>query len=301
MNPAPIVLFVYNRPSHAKAVVEALLKNELASASHLFVYSDGPRKLDDEGAVNQVRNYIRNISGFRNVSIIERETNLGCANSIISGVTEIVNRFGQIIVVEDDILTSPYFLKYMNEMLDHYRDSEKVICIHGYIYPIKAELPETFFLKGADSWGWATWKRGWDLFEPVSSKHLDELNNLNLTREFDFDGSFPYTNMLKDEVSGKIDTWDIQWYASAFLNDKLTLYPGKSLVKNIGCDSSGTHCNESGDYDTCVSNEPVRMERIPIEENQVARKAFKKFFRSLQPSLIHRAIARINRMMRGSQ
>lgn len=300
MNPAPVVLFVYNRPAHTKAVVEALLKNELASASDLFVYSDGPKKPEDEGGVNHVRAYIRSICGFRTISLIERDRNMGCAESIISGVAEIINRFGQIIVVEDDIVTSPYFLKFMNEALDYYRDNEHVACIHGYIYPVKARLPETFFLKGADGWGWATWKRGWNLFEPDGAKLLTELNNRNLTCEFNFDGAYPYTDMLEEEIKGKIDTWDIQWYTSTFLREKLTLYPGKSLVKNIGCDCSGTHFGATDKFDTDVSNESVKIGLIPIEVNQQAREAFKKFFRSLQPSLIHRAKTRIKRMMGGN-
>ncbi len=298
--PAPIALFVYNRLWHTQQTVEALANNELAAASELFVFSDGPRSEADREQVQSVREYLKSVTGFKSVNVVEREKNLGCARSITSGVTEIVNRFGQIIVVEDDIVTSPWFLRYMNEALEFYRDEERVACIHGYLFPVKQELPKTFFLKGADIWGWATWKRGWDLYEPDERTLYEELNNRKLTREFDFDGSFYYTRILKEQIKGKLDTWDIQWYASAFLRDKLTLYPGKSLVKNIGNDCSGTHCNATDKFDTDISREPVRIEKIPLEEHKVAREVFKKFFRSLRPSISQRVANRIKRMMRGN-
>lgn len=179
---APIALFVYNRLQHTRQTVEALVKNDLAAESELFVFSDGPRSEGDRESVEAVRKYLASINDFKLITVVERETNFGCAASIIGGITEIVNRYGQIIIVEDDIVTSPYFLRYMNEALEFYRDEERVVCIHGYLYPVKKKLPDTFFLKGADIWGWATWKRGWDLYENDSQKLLDELTERNLIR-----------------------------------------------------------------------------------------------------------------------
>ena len=153
---APIALFVYNRPGHTQQTVEALLKNELAMESDLFIFSDAAKSSEIEVKVNAVREFIKSISGFRSLTIIERESNLGLANSIIDGVTNLCNEYGQVIVLEDDLVTSPFFLKYMNDGLNYYRDEEQVISIHGYIYPFDAKLPETFFLRGADCWGWAT-------------------------------------------------------------------------------------------------------------------------------------------------
>lgn len=301
MNIAPIALFVFNRLQHTRQSVEALANNELAVCSDLFVFSDGPRTEADSEHVESVRKYITSITGFKSVTVVARKANLGCARSITSGISEVVNRYGRIIVVEDDIVTSPHFLRFMNEALEIYRNEERVACIHGYLYPVGKALPETFFIKGADIWGWATWKRGWDLFEPDGEKLLNALNHQKLTSEFDFDGSFYFTSMLKAQIEGRLDTWDINWYASAFLKDKLTLYPGKSLVKNIGNDNSGTHSNTTNKFDTDISTEPVRITRIPLEENQAAREAFKKFFRSLKPSLSERVLTRINRMLNLNQ
>ena len=277
---SPIVLFVYNRPWHTQQTIEALQKNTLAADSEIFIYSDAPKNDDAISGVDDVRNVIRKIEGFKKVQIIEREKNYGLANSIIGGVSDIVNQYGKVIVLEDDMLTSKYFLQYMNEALKLYKDSESVVSVHGYIYPTKEELPETFFIKGADCWGWATWKRGWDLFEKDGSKLLKELKKRNLTRTFDLDDAYPYTQMLEDQIQGKNNSWAIRWYASAFLADRLTLYPGKSLVQNIGIDGSGTHCSATNDFDVELSSRRILLKQIPLQENKQARKII---VRALKP------------------
>ncbi len=288
MPPSPITLFVYNRPEHTRRTVEALAKNKLAGESELFIFSDGPK--DDAGRekIEEVRKYIRTVSGFKRVEIMEREENIGLGRSIIAGVTDIVNRYGSVIVLEDDLVTSPYFLQYMNDALLLYRDDENVISIHGYVYPVKDQLPETFFLKGADCWGWATWKRGWDKFEPDGRKLLAQLEDRHLIRVFDFDDSYPYTNMLRRQIAGVNDSWAVRWYASAFLADMLTLYPGHSLVQNIGHDLSGAHSGDSARYDTSFPTRPIQVERIPCKENTGARNIIADFLRSLRPSFLTR-------------
>jgi hypothetical protein len=276
---APIALFVYNRIDHTKKTIEALQKNFLADQSELFIFCDDAKNPDGEKAVHAVRDYVRTISGFKKITVIEREKNFGLAASIISGVSEIIEKFGRVIVLEDDLVTSPHFLTFMNEGLDFYESEEKVISIHGYIYPVKKELPETFFLRGADCWGWATWKRGWNLFEKNGAKLLAELQQKNLTKKFDFDGCYSFTRMLEDQIAGKNNSWAIRWYASAFLAEKLTLYPGKSLVQNIGIDGSGTHCSNSSSFNIELGQEKISLTKIPLSENFEAREAIKKFFK----------------------
>ena len=276
---APIALFVYNRPEHTLQTVTALQNNVLAKESDLIIFSDGPKNEKDTEKLIEVRKYLKTITGFKSITIKESKANQGLANSIITGVTETVSKFGQVIVLEDDLVTSKYFLKYMNEALELYKEAQDVISIHGYIYPVKTKLPDTFFLKGADCWGWATWKRGWDLFEADGQKLLAELEQKNLTKEFDFAGSYPYTQMLKDQIAGQNNSWAIRWYASAFIADKLTLYPGRSLVKNIGFDNSGTHCGRSQEYSLRLSEIPIKVESIPIKENKRARKCFEIYFK----------------------
>lgn len=293
---APIALFVYDRPDHTKEVVLALQKNELASESELFIFSDGAKNEAGKAKIEKVRNYIKQISGFKKITIKEQEVNLGLANSIIAGVTNIVNTFGKIIVLEDDLVTSPFFLRHMNDALDFYENEERVISVHGYMYPIKTSLPETFFIKGADCWGWATWKRGWELFERDGQKLLTELKNKKLNKRFDFDNSYNYTQMLEGQISGRNTSWAVRWYASAFLQNKLTLYPGKTLIQNIGL-TDGTHCKvPSGSpdlYNSKLAEQRISIKKIPLEENSEAREAIKKYFRSLRQGVLNRMYTKI--------
>lgn len=293
MKLAPITIFVYNRPAHIRQTIEALMKNKLAKKSELFIFSDGPKNNEDQKKVNEVRKYIKNIRGFKKITIIERKMNLGLANSIIAGVTEIVNKYGKIIVLEDDLLTSPYFLKFMNEGLNFYEKEEKVACIHGYVYPVKNQLPKTFFLKDPGCLGWATWKRGWDLFERDGKKLFIELKKKNLNSEFDYNNSYPFTNMLQDQKEGRVDSWAIRWYASLFLKNKLTLYPGRSLVFHNGTDGSGTHGGLSDDYAVELSTLYIKVSEIPIKENLVVFREYILYFISIQPPFVLRVGKRI--------
>src|SRR5437879_5375115 len=183
---APIALFAYRRLDHARRTIEALLANAEAASSDLIIFADAASTEAAEHEVAAVRRYLRGVSGFASVTIVERERNLGLANSIIAGVTEVIQENDRVIVVEDDVVTSPFFLRYMNEALEYYKDDERVASIHGYVYPIKQSLPESFFLRGADCWGWATWRRGWGLFNPDGRYLLSELHRRGLAEEFDF-------------------------------------------------------------------------------------------------------------------
>lgn len=287
---APIALFVYNRPEHTKMTVEALQKNILAKESDLFIFSDGYKDQNSADKVNEVRCYLKTISGFKSVTVIEREKNFGLATSIIFGVTEIVNRFGTIIVLEDDLVTSPFFLSYMNDGLKIYKNDEKVASVHGYVYPIKEKLPETFFIRGADCWGWSTWNRAWKHFEINGQKLYDELVKRELEKEFDFGNTFGYMKMLRGQIAGRNNSWAIRWYASTFLDEMLTLYPGRSLVKNIGFDGSGVHSGSGTDkfFGVTMSDGPVQVIHLPVEEFNSNRKIFEKYFRSIGPGLFSR-------------
>ena len=297
MRLSPILLFTYRRLRHVKETIRSLQMNDLAKESELIIISDGPRSDKEMESVFSVREYIRTISGFKNVSVVEREKNLGLAQSIIAGVTEFANRHGRVIVLEDDMISSPYFLKFMNDGLDYYDDEDNVISIHGYSFPVQGRLPETFFLKGAECWGWATWKRGWDLFESDGKKLLAEILRRKVGKEFDFNGAYPYVKMLEDQTKGKNDSWAIRWSASAFLKGRLTLHPGRSLIRNIGTDDSGTHCGKTDRYDVDVSREPVIVSGIPIEENRMARKEIERYLRTLNPGFTAWARDRIIRIL----
>lgn len=284
---APIVLFVYNRLNHARQTLKALQKNELANKSVLIIYSDAAKNKNDLKKVAKVREYIKNIGGFKKIFIHKAKKNMGLANSIINGVTKVVNEYGKIIVLEDDLVTSRYFLRFMNEALEAYKDEPEVASIHGYIYPIK-DLPKTFFIKGADCWGWATWSNKWSIFERDGKKLLNNILKKNLETEINFNNTYNYIKMLKDQIKGKNDSWAIRWYISAFLKDMITLYPGQSYVKNIGFSDESTHTKNKTDFFKFKANliRKFNFSKIPANEDLVTRKKIEVYFKSIKTSLI---------------
>ena len=287
---APIALFVYNRPFHTSCTIEALANNIYANDSELIIFSDGPKAESDKKQVAEVRDFIRTIRSFKTIRIVESETNKGLANSIIEGVTEVLKSNETIIVLEDDLITSPHFLQYMNEGLDLYQHEERVISIHAYMYPVKEKLPETFFVRGADCWGWATWSRGWKMFEPDGKKLFDELKRMDLLKEFDFGYTYPYTKMLRKQIAGKNNSWAIRWYASAFIHEKLTLYPGKSYVQNIGNDASGTHSRVTNQFEIDKLNVKLPSGKIEIKEDIHTRRIISEYFHSIAQNPIQKFI-----------
>ena len=287
---APIALFVYKRLEHTQKVIQSLLDNDTAKDSTIFIFSDSAKSEKDNEQVKKVREYIKRISGFKNVEIIFRDKNLGLAGSIISGVSVVIETYGKVVVIEDDLILSPYFLEFMNKGLEIYENVEEVISIHGYIYPLKKLLPETFFLKGADCWGWATWKRGWDLFEQNAPILLDEIYHRMLENEFDLNGAVKNIKMLKKQIKGENDSWAIRWHASAFLKNKYTLYPGRSLVQNIGMGKQSTHTKKTNVYNVELSPKPIKVEEIEVKENEFVKKEIEKYFRSIRTNLFHKLV-----------
>jgi GT2 family glycosyltransferase len=285
---APIALFVYNRPAHTRQTVEALLKNELAGESDLFIFSDAPKAPEAAVAVSEVREYIRSISRFKSVSIIERDINFGLAHSIIDGVTRVVSKYGRIIVMEDDLVTSPYFLTFMNDALDVYRDEEKAMHISGYMFPVSdTGLPETFFLRPASCWGWGTWDRAWKCFSKEPRKLLDEFS-VQAIHRFNLDGSYNYWSQVQQNVSGVINTWAVFWYASVFKKGGLCLHPKYSMVSNIGHDGTGIHCGQSDEYAVQLASKPITYFERNLVENTLALKRTKSYFLRGNPTFFSR-------------
>ena len=299
MNYAPILLFVYNRPEHVQQTVRALQANTLAAESDLFIYSDAAKDESGKDAVNEVRTFIRQIKGFKTITLIEREKNWGLARSIIDGVTTQVNRYGKVIVLEDDLITAPHFLRFMNDALETYKDEPRVGHIQACDFTQDPSLPDTFLIKWTGSWGWGTWARAWKYFNPDGQALLDELISRHLTYTFDFDGKYGYTRMLRRQIEGKNNSWAIRWNASLFLKDILSLNVGKSLVQNNGFDGSGTNCGGGSLYTSNLCMTPLKVVPIsPIEENMEARQAYVRYYARTN-SFLAKAIRRIKRTLHG--
>lgn len=292
-NLAPIVLFVYNRPEHTRRTLDALAANPLADESDLIIYADGPKKPEHAATIEQARAVARTASGFKSVTMIERDSNLGLANSIISGVTEVCKAKGKVIVIEDDLIVAPQFLTFLNRGLDRYENEPNVFQVSGYMFPIEFDKTEPSFLPLTTTWGWATWKRAWDAFEP-SLSHIGELEkDGSLRRRFDLNGSYQFFDMAKRQQRAIVDSWGIRWYMTVFFLGGLVLYPGRSFVKNIGADGSGTHGVLPRQFHKRPSDgSKFSFDAMPavIQVDGERMQAVEYFLRSMQPTRVRRII-----------
>ena len=257
MNLAPIALFIYNRPLHTEKTIESLAKNIQANQSELIIFADGPRnnqnKVEVE-SINLTRMLARNAKGFKSVKIFESSTNLGLKTNVISGINKIFEKFEKVIVVEDDLITSKYFLTYCNECLEVYSNSCNIFSISAYQHPIKFEKTETFLCPFINSWGWATWKSKWGIYEPTQNELNTIKNKKWISTRFNL-GDFNYDHMFENKKS-----WAILWYYYVFIHNGLNVWPTKSLVYNIGHDGSGEN---SGIYynGPTLFNESIKIDR----------------------------------------
>jgi hypothetical protein len=270
---ADIVLFVFNRPEHTLRTLQALKANPEAAFSKLWIFCDGPRSgVHDEPRIEAVRDVVRQQKWCREIVYVEQSANLGLAESIRSGVSTVFRETDRVVVLEDDILTAPGFLGYMNQALHLYADEPRVMNVCGYL-PTTSRwfpLPETFFQRMMSCWGWATWRRSWQCAEwdaGLLMKNLQE--HPGGLHRFDLDGTYPYSEHLKANLEGRMKTWAVFWAASCYLRGGLSLYPNRSLVQNIGFDGSGTNCGMSNDFTTLASR--VHVRRVPLSESALGR------------------------------
>ncbi|MDX1937821.1 MAG: methyltransferase, TIGR04325 family [Flavihumibacter sp.] len=287
MNLAPIILITYNRPHFTKRTLQTLSENKEAASSQLFVFSDGPKEKAPAELVekiDEVRRLVTSKNWCGKTTLITSVTNKGLAQSVIEGVSTIMNEYGRAIVIEDDVELSPYFLQFMNEALDKYQDNEKVLSIGSWNYYYHTGSTTTFFTHLPDTIAWATWKRAWNLFEPDSNKLYQQLQQQNKIHLFNVNDRFNYEQMLQQQIDGKVSSWAIRWTGTAVLNNTLTLYPSQSLSKHIGFGSDSTHV-KSADYnkDLLLAKEPVVIDTIPVLENFDAVNAWIDFEENIRP------------------
>ena len=298
---APVALFVYNRPEHTAKVLEQLRKNFLASETTVFVFGDGPKagaSPDDHDKIKSVRDVVKSATGFREIKSFFSNENRGIGRSMISGISQVLSEHDRIIVLEDDILTAPNFLNFCNQSLDKYSDDENVIHISGFMYPLESILPDTFFLPSVACWGWATWARAWKFYEADTSILLEKIDAAGKEDSFDLGKTYPYYELLQRQLNCNESNfdWDIHWYASVFLKNGISLYPGKSLASNIGMDGSGTHWKQSEDFKVDLDESNVDKKfsfpEMPEVDARITEEV-KKYFGSLSnPGLAKKIIRR---------
>jgi hypothetical protein len=267
-----IAIFAYRRPKHLSRAISALAACPEASGLPLIVYCDGPRGTTDAAAVAATVAFARSIVGFGEVRTVAQESNQGLARSVVTGVTSTLQQFERIVVLEDDLVVAPTFLTYTLTALDRYQAQPRVGAVHGYT-PSLLGLPQHYFLRGGDCWGWATWRDRWPLYRADTADLISELHRRRLAARFDSTGGAGmYLRLLKAH-RGEWDSWAIRWHASLFLADRLCLHPGQSLITNIGLDGSGTH--GSGTFAGAMAGEltatPIDA-TLEIAENDTVRR-----------------------------
>ncbi len=242
MRTAPIAIFAYRRPEHTARLLRSLLSNPEAQTSRVVAFCDGPRSEEDVPLVARTRQVVA-ASGLRHLEVVERPHNMGLAASVIDGVTRLCEAHGRVIALEDDLILSGTFLRYMNDALDRYEDEPGVLHVSGFMYPVGLEAScDALFMPFISSWGWGTWARAWRAFDPAPSPGTAVLSDPDLRRRFDLDGSYGFSRMLRRQLAGRSDSWAIRWYLSVFNRGGLSLFPRRSLVENAGFDLDSSHC-----------------------------------------------------------
>lgn len=293
---APVVLFVYNRPLHTRITLESLARNTLAAQTNLIVYSDAARGEEAVPFVNEVRAYLKSVTGFASITIICSEMNKGLADSIIHGVSETVRKYGKVIVLEDDIVTSPFFLQYMNDALNVYAPHDEVMHISGFMFDIFPEgADDTFFLHQASCWGWGTWERAWRHFNRDSIRIVDTFTTEDIAR-FNLHGAYDYWSQIMANHGGSLKTWAVFWYAAVFERRGLCLHPTKSMVANIGLDGSGENCGKA-EHTVLLAERRIAVVPQPLSVSAVAESAFAAYLRQRRPSLLRRLLASMRRIL----
>ncbi len=297
MSRAPIALFVFKRPEETRQTLEHLSRNPGIEESELFVFCDAARLPRDAQAVQATREAVRSRAWCPRTTIVERSESLGLAGSIIEGVGQLVRSHGRVIVLEDDLLTARGFLAYMNEALARYEDAPSVmqIAAHMFSIPMLGSAQCSFFIPSVSSWGWATWKRAWDAFDPDCKGWEILKTDPTLRSRFDLDDSFGIYRMLEAQMAGSIDSWAVRWRWSVFQKGGLTLCPNRTLVKNIGFGKTATHTTSGGHWMETRDWDPdMLMENFPEHPSIDQRKweLFRAFFKVNSPPCVSLRILR---------
>ncbi len=282
---APIVLFTYNRLDTLKETVTALKRNYYAAESELYIFSDAAKSSKDADAVKEVRSFLRTITGFKCIYIVEAEHNKGLANSIINGVTQIINSHNKVIVLEDDLITSENFLSFMNAALDKYEKDPKVFSVSGFmfdIHPQKEYAYDIFFTKRHCSWGWAIWKDRWNEIDWEINDFPQFIGSHKQKKAFDSIGS-DLSSSLSRQMKGEINSWAIRCNYHQFKKQTYTVYPLKSKVVNMGFGEDATHTRQQfNKYKATLDAELNRVFRFPetaFEERKLLRRFTRKYSR----------------------
>lgn len=279
--PAPVVIFCYNRPQHLRRTVKALQENSLATTSDLIVYADGPRLPGDFDKVAEIRNYLQTIDGFASVTIYSSEINKGLANSVIAGVTQILEIHESVIVMEDDMECTTDFLDYMNQALITYSSRNDIFSVSGYgpVLELPEDYPHDIYLvPRASSWGWGTWRDRWMKADWQVSDFMNIRKDKTLRKKLTKGGEDLWPMLFKQQTD-VISSWAVRWTWSQTKNNAYGLYLVQSKIKNIGIDGSGENFSkETRAYDNKLWEGRVIFEK-DIQPDPDVMRIFRQKYR----------------------
>lgn len=287
--PAPLVVFAYNRPWHLEQTITYLLKNDLASQCEIHIFSDGPRSEKDVEKITELRKYAKSIKGFKNLNVYEREKNMGLAKSIITGVTEIISVYNQVVVMEDDLICSPDFLSFINQGIEAYKDQEHIFSVTGWKPPLDLtdHHQQVYLNYRPSSLGWATWKEKWETARWDIPDYESFRKNKEQQKLFQRGGA-DLPGMLRKQMNGELDSWAIRWAYTLYKQSGFCVYPTRTKIKHIGYDGSGSNSiNKKMTADELLATEEqyVFPPDIKIEED-----VMKRINKLSEPSLIRKFI-----------
>jgi len=288
----PVAVFCYKRLEHLQRTLHALASNHGAEHTDVIIFSDAARSDIEKNDVENVRRYVETLTDFKSVTLIKHMQNKGLKKSITEGVSEVCRNFGAAIVLEDDIETAPYFLTYMNECLEQYADNREVLAVSGFSY-IDRKVDGTYFISQPLCWGWATWQDRWEEYKTATSGEFDlsrdEIKRLN------YGGGFNYYQQYKLNKSGHLNSWYIFWYLHAFSAGRVTIYPNRSLCRNLGFDGSGTNSGKGVDYNSLLFDGKIRVQKLPTLPDKEAYLQIERRLKKLKPSIFSRILKRLTK------
>jgi GR25 family glycosyltransferase involved in LPS biosynthesis len=306
----PIAIFAFKRLDLLQQTLKALQACDGYPGGPVYVFSDAAREnfASEVAEVTILRAWLKEWCSRNNAELIEAPANLGLRRSIVGGVTRLLEQFEQVIVLEDDIVVSSSFLRFMHESLNAFQSHPHVYQVSGYFIPHRSAVPETGFLSVPACWGWGTWRRAWNHYCDDAAGLLAQIEQADVNR-FDIDSSYAYLDSLRQNATGKMNTWMVRWYASIFLRQGVVFYPGVSLTRNIGFSDGGTNCGP-GTMARIFERQRI-SHRLPVfeaslslvEENLVMRGVMRQFYLWQQaewckPSTMARWRSRCRRLMK---
>lgn len=289
---APVCLFVWKRYDHLVRTLSALKSNYLARETELYVCSNAAISEEEKDSVEKIRSYVSAFEGMKKTTLICNEINKGISENLIKNVTKILKIYGKIIVLEDDMITSPNFLDFMNQALNFYQGFDNIQQIAGYCIPFDIKSTyDTYFIPRSCSWSWATWKDKWDRINWTPDK--SQLLSVDWKRFCSAGEDMKV--MLKALANGTLNTWDITSDYSIYMNHMLTVFPTKSFIFNIGMDGTGEHCPKTDRYNSELV-QPDKREFVFDKEvavNPKILRLYSKFYKLSWKSKIYNILSPI--------